>query len=209
MTTLAVSAGIVLALALAACVLVARSRRRSHVRANRRAAALERLARSLELVTRELRWGTSDTRPARPVDAARRPAPPLDPTTGLPARAALVDELGERITEATRAKSRLALALVAVDAGGTSLEPAVAATARAARLAAPNANAFRAGERELALVLPAAGRAEAFAAIARLEATLEREPHLSSSVVELGDGEDAAELLARAVAHLAEGRSRN
>jgi hypothetical protein len=179
-------------------VLVVRGRARAHALAVRRAAAIERLADSIDWVAEELdRRPPTATPPPPPPETARR-EPRTDPTTGLPARAALVDELVQGVETARREGSRLGLALVAVDASGIGLEPAMAEVAHAARLAAPGAAAFRAGEHALALVLPAAGRADAIAAVARLEASLAGTPPLTSSVVELEPGEDAAALLTRA-----------
>lgn len=187
------------ALAVVAVLLVLvgrRARARTRRIAERRAAAIARLSRSMQRLAAEL------DRPPRAAHAPPRPTvhreAPADPSTGLPARAALVDELVQSIETARRDGSRLGLALIAVDAAGTELEPAMAAVARAARDAAPAAAAFRAGEHALALVLPTSGRADAIAAVARLEASLHGAPAVTASVVELDADEDAAALLARA-----------
>ncbi len=189
--------------ALLLIVLVRRGRARRRSEAARRAAAVGRLAESLERVAHELEWspspastlltdavGAADPVPARSVG-------PTDPATGLPTRAALVDALIHDVASTRSAGGRLGLALVDVEASGTGLEPAMAEAARAARAAAPEGSTFRSGERSLTLVLPAAGRADAMAAAARIEASLAGAPPVRTSAVELEADEDAAALLAR------------
>ncbi len=191
--------------ALILIVLVRRGRARRRSEAARRAAAVGRLAESLERVARELEWSPSPASPlltdaagaADPVPA--RSVGPTDPATGLPTRAALVDALIHDVASTRSAGGRLGLALVDVEASGTGLEPAMAEAARAARAAAPEGSTFRSGERSLTLVLPAAGRADAMAAAARIEASLAGAPPVRTSAVELEADEDAAALLARLV----------
>lgn len=194
------------AVVLIGLVLVRRARDRARLRAERRAAAVERLAVSLERVADELARVPARTGVASPalVDAAYRESTtavgPADPGTGLPARAALVDALVRDVAVSRREGRRLGLALVDVEARGTELEPAMAEVARAAQTAAPEGSAFRSGERSLALVLPASGRADAIAVVARIEASLGGRPPVRAAVAELEPDEDAAALLARVAA---------
>jgi hypothetical protein len=111
-----------------------------------------------------------------------------------------VDALVRDVAETRRRGTRLGLAHVDVEASGTGLEAAMAEVARAASRAAPEAATFRSGERSLTLVLPAAGRADAIAAVARIEASLGGTPAVRASAVELEPDEDAAALLARVAA---------
>lgn len=122
----------------------------------------------------------------------------MDPATGLPARAALVDALIDRVARARTTGGRLGLAVVAVDELNVRIDVAVSRVANAARETAPDTPAFRSGERSVALVLSDSGRADAIAAVARIEAALGSNPAVSASVVELEQGEDAIALLARA-----------
>ncbi len=94
--------------------------------------------------------------------------------------------------------SRLGLAVVAVEELDVRIDAAVSRVADAARETAPDTPAFRAGERAVALVLEDSGRADAIAAVARIEAALGPDTAVSASVVELEQGEDAMALLARA-----------
>lgn len=191
----ALVAGAVLLIALA------RARREARSRAERRVEALGTLARSMERLAGELDAVASRPRSARSgaVRPAHAPAP-LDPATGLPARAALVDALVAGVERARAEGTRLGLAVVAVPESGPLVDESVARVVDAARIAAPGVPAFRSGERSIALVLHDAGRADAIAAVARLEASLGRRSTLSTSVVELAPDEDAVALLARASA---------
>lgn len=203
MTATAILAGVALVAVVVAGVLAVRGRRLEQRRATRRAAALERLARSVDVVAEHL---GRVTRP-RPLPLPRPPSAEagIDPTTGLPGRAALVDELVRRVAAASSPGARIALGLVQVDGAGASLEDAVSTIAETVSVSSPGATVFRSGEAQLALVVEG-GRAEGIAAIAKLEATLGREPHVRSSVVERSAGEGAAELLTRAMVTLGQGR---
>lgn len=176
-----------------------RSRRSARRQAERRAEALGALAESMERLAGELDAVAARPRLAR-VGEERPPHPPaaLDPATGLPARAALVDALVTGVERARAEGTRLGLAVVAVPESGPLVDESVARVVDAARVAAPDVPAFRSGERSIALLLQGAGRADAIAAVARLEASLGRKSTLSASVVELAPDEDAVGLLARA-----------
>lgn len=189
--------------ALLLIALVRRGRARRRSQAVRRTAAVGRLVESLERVAHQLEWSPTAPSPVL-TDAigAVGAAPaqrPTDPATGLPTRAALVEALIHDVASTRSAGGRLGLALVDVEASGTGLEPAMVEAARAARAAAPEGSTFRSGERSLTLVLPAAGRADAIAAAARIEASLAGTPPVRTSAVELEPDEDAAALLARLV----------
>jgi len=181
-------------------VLLVRNRRRAESVARRRVVALEGLATTIERLADDLRRQTSvaELVPPPPVRPAR-PVPAIDPATGLPARAALVDALGERVADARREGRRLGLAVVAVGEVDARVDEAVSQIAAAARQTAPGTPTFRAGERAVALLLPDAGRADVIAAVARIEAALTSGPQVSASVVELESGEDAIALLTRAI----------
>lgn len=185
-----------LAVVLVLAVLTAHVRRQARASATRRAAAMDRLATTLDRVASELALGQERARPLR-TEFTAVSEPIADPATGLPARAALVDELTRRVGSARSEGGRLGVALVAVETRGPALEQALADVARAVHAVAPDAEAFRAGERSLALVLPGAGRADAIAAVARLEATLGGTPQLTTRATELAPDEDAAVLLSR------------
>jgi GGDEF domain-containing protein len=165
----------------------------------RRVAALEGLATTIERLAGEITACAERPPPSKAPVAVRptRPAP-MDPATGLPARAALVDALIDRVATARTTGGRLGLAVVAVDEFDVRIDVAVSRVANAARETAPDTPAFRAGERAVALVLADSGRADAIAAVARIEAALGSNPAVSASVVELEQGEDAIALLARA-----------
>ena len=179
--------------------LLIRNRRRAHALARRRVVALEGLAGTIERLATDLeRQRAAAALVPPPPPAKVRPPAAVDPATGLPARAALVDALCARVAEARRDGGRLGLAVVAVGALDAKVDEAVSRIANAARETAPNTAAFRAGERSVALLLPDAGRADAIAAVARIEAALASGPPVSASVVELESGEDAVALLARA-----------
>lgn len=180
------------------------SRHRSRALAERRVAALEGLAGRIETLADDLRRQTVAAAlvPPPPPRASTRPAA-LDPATGLPARAALVDALGERVAQARRDGGRLGLAVVSVAELDARIDEAVLQVADAARVASPHTPAYRAGERAVALLLPDAGRADAIAAVAKIEAALKSGPAVSTSVVELESGEDAVALLARVSGELA------
>lgn len=179
-------------------VVAVRARRRAVSVAQRRRAALERVAASLEHAAAELDTPLA-TRPRSPTlqSVGGANASPADPTTGLPTRAALVDALVKHVDEARTSGGRLGLALVSVTGPGLG-ESAIAEVAAAVPSAGDEIEAFRVGEHVLALVLTGRGRAAVMAAVARLEAGFRAGPKLSATVVELEAGEDAAELLARA-----------
>jgi GGDEF domain-containing protein len=180
-------------------VALVRSRREARRRAERRVEALGALAHSMERLAGELDAVASRPRLARPGPDRPPHAPAsLDPATGLPARAALVDALVTGVERARAEGTRLGLAVVAVSESGPLVDESVARVVDAARVAAPGVPAFRSGERSIALVLQGAGRADAIATVARLEASLGRTSTLSTSVVELAPDEDAVGLLARA-----------
>jgi predicted signal transduction protein with EAL and GGDEF domain len=179
--------------------LLVRSRRRAQAVTRRRVVALEGLATTIERLASDLERQTAAAALVPPPPApAERPPPAIDPATGLPARAALVDALGVRVAEARRDGGRLGLAVVAVGEMDARVDEAVSLIANAARETAPDTPAFRAGERAVALLLPDAGRADAIAAVAKIEAALKSGPAVLASVVELESGEDAVALLARA-----------
>lgn len=181
-------------------VLLLRNRRRAESVARRRVVALEGLATTIERLADDLQRQTTAAELVPPApEQARRPTPAVDPATGLPARAALVDALGERVAEARREGRRLGLAVVAVGEVDARVDEAVTQIANAARETAPGTPTFRAGERAVALLLPDAGRADAIAAVAKIEAVLKSGPPVSASVVELESGEDAIALLTRAI----------
>jgi len=185
--------------------LLLRSRRRAEAVTRRRVVALEGLASTIERLAVDLERQTVAAALVPPPPAAAKRAPAaIDPATGLPARAALVDALGERIAEARRDGGRLGLAVVAVGEIDAKVDEAVSLIANAARETAPNTPTFRAGERAVALLLPDAGRADAIAAVAKIEAALKSGPAVSASVVELESGEDAVALLARASSRVPE-----
>jgi hypothetical protein len=174
-----------------------RARRTGRRRAER-AAALERLASLLDdLAAHATPPLSSRSRPLGRREHRQASAPP-DPTTRLPGRAALVDDLLRRVDDMRAADTRLSLAVVHAGGEGLALERTIASLAEAARVVWPEHAVYRAGERALVLVV-AGGRAEGIAAVARLEATLDREPRLDSTVVELRGREGAAELLTRAL----------
>ncbi len=197
-----------LVLALGAGAVALRAHRRAEAAARRRAEAFDRLADMLTGVLAELddlpwpgpgaapvmRQGVPEAAPRHP---GERRTPLTDPVTGLPARAALVDDLDRRVDQARQSGQRLGLALVAVDGGGPTLERTIARVARVLHDVAPGTEAYRAGERTLALVVPDAGRADALAAVARLEASLDGAPRVTSRATELRPGDDTAELLSR------------
>lgn len=176
-----------------------RSRRRGRAVQRRRVAALEGLASTIERLADEISACADRPTPIEVPPATRSIRPStVDPATGLPARAALVDALIDRVATARITGGRLGLAVVAVDELDLRVDVAVSRVAEAARETAPGTPAFRAGERAVALVLADAGRADAIAAVARIEAALDSNPAVSASVVELERGEDAISLLARA-----------
>jgi GGDEF domain-containing protein len=203
---------LVLALATVAAVVALRARRRARTAAARRDAAVARLGDALDRVLAELEelpWPrrvalAGATAPPGDEAAASLSPPPrpaiADPVTGLPARAALIDDLDHRVGDARQEGRRLGLALVAVESGGPTLERTIARVARVLHDVAPGGAAYRAGERSLALVLPDAGRADALAAVARLEASLDGSPPITSRATELLPGDDAADLLSRVLA---------
>jgi GGDEF domain-containing protein len=193
----------VAAVALAAtALLVARARRRARRATRRRTVALERLAATMARAADELddAVARADSRSWATIVVEPSSAAPLDPATGLRGRSGFVDGLRRAVDEARADDSRLALALIAIGGSGTALDAAVGRIAEAARSSAPSAEVFRAGERALALLLPATGRAEALAVIARTEAAVRDAPPVAARAVELAPGEDAIAFLARLLA---------
>jgi hypothetical protein len=168
----------------AAAASVARSRRLAQ-RA-RRVAALTTVAERLEAALETLRSArppSSEDLPATAVTPSS-PAPLIGGT--LPGRAALLDALGRAIEHARKEGTRLTAAVVQTeeeveDVLGTELS------------ATANAQIYLIGPRSVALVLPDLGRAAALGVLARIQAA----HGLRGRVVELDDGETAAELAAR------------
>jgi GGDEF domain-containing protein len=200
LTSVALVASVGFLAAVVLAVALVRARRRARALQRRRVVALEGLAQTIERLAGEVAACADKAGPpSTPVRVATVGSTSVDPATGLPARAALVDALIERVAQARTTGSRLGLAVVAVDALDVRIDAAVSRVANAARETAPDTPAFRAGERAVALVLADAGRADAIAAGARIEALLGSNPAVSVSVVELEQGEDAIGLLARAL----------
>jgi GGDEF domain-containing protein len=194
---LVAAAGVLAALLLSLALI--RARRRARALQRRRVVALEGLATTIERLAVEISACAERPSALMPPAPRRSPRPAgVDPATGLPARAALVDALIDRVARARTTGGRLGLAVVAVDELDVRVDLAVSRVADAARETAPDTPAFRAGERAVALLLADAGRADAIAAVARIEAALGSTPAVSASVVELEQGEDAIALLARA-----------
>jgi GGDEF domain-containing protein len=200
LTSVALVASVGFLAAVVLAVALVRARRRARALQRRRVVALEGLAQTIERLAGEVAaCADRADPPSIPVRVATAGSTSVDPATGLPARAALVDALIERVAQARTTGSRLGLAVVAVDELDVRIDAAVSRVANAARETAPDTPTFRAGERAVALVLADAGRADAIAAAARIEALLGTSPAVSVSVVELEQGEDAIALLARAL----------
>lgn len=105
---------------------------------------------------------------------------------GLPGRAALVEALSERVAQARADGSRIAAAVVRSGADDAT------ALARSVK-AVVDAPVYAVGTRAVALLLPGLGRADALGVLARIEATC----RTTGRAVELEQGEDGVELLAR------------
>jgi hypothetical protein len=175
-----IAATLVVALALL------RARRRRAVLSARRLATLEATGQRIDAAVASLREldiaDRVEEAPLPPVTGAPVPAV----ADGLPGRAALVEALSERVAEARADGSRIAAAVVRSDADDAT------ALARSVR-AVVDAPVYAVGARSVALVLPGLGRAEALGLLARIEATC----HTTGRAVELEQGEDGVELLAR------------
>jgi hypothetical protein len=163
-----------------------RARNRRAARRAHRRAVLDETARRIDTAVASLReLGLSDH--ADPKAPAVSPASP-HPTVadGLPGRAALVEALTERVAEARAEGSRIAAAVVRSGADDATT------LARNVRTVV-DAPVYAVGTRAVALVLPGLGRADALGLLARIEAAC----HTSGRAVELEQGEDGADLVAR------------
>ena len=179
MTVTAVLVG--LAAALPAGAIAWRARRRRAARRAHRLAALDATARLREL-------DVVDHTERAPLEPAREGRLPVV-ADGLPGRAALVAALSERVAEARADGSRIAAAVVRSGADD--------ATALAQNIkAVVDSPVYAVGTRAGALVRPGLGRAEALGVLARIEATC----RTTGRAVELEQGEDGIELLARLLA---------
>ncbi len=187
MTVTAVLVG--LAAALPAGAIAWRARRRRAARRAHRLAALDATARRIDTAVVSLReLDVVDHTERAPLEPAREGRPPVV-ADGLPGRAALVAALSERVAEARADGSRIAAAVVRSGADD--------ATALAQNIkAVVDAPVYAVGTRAVALVLPGLGRAEALGVLARIEATC----RTTGRAVELEQGEDGIELLARLLA---------
>ena len=180
---------VALLIAVAAALLVVlvawRARRRRAARRERRLAALEATARRIDSAVgslRDLDLHDQD----EPAPTVPRDGPPPPVAGDLPGRAALVEALTTRVVEARSEGSRVAAAFVrSGDDDATTL-------ARHVRTVV-DAPVYAVGTRAVAFVLPGLGRAEALGLLARIEAAC----HTSGRAVELEQGEDGVDLVAR------------
>jgi hypothetical protein len=166
-----------------------RARRRRAGRRAHRLASLEATAQRIDAAVASLREldvvDRVEHAPVPPVSGAPSPAV----AAGLPGRAALVEALSERVAEARADGSRIAAAVVRSGADdATALAQSVKAVV--------DAPVYAVGTRAVALLLPGLGRAEALGVLARIEATC----RTTGRAVELEQGEDGVELLARLMA---------
>jgi hypothetical protein len=167
-------------------VLVAwRARRRRAVRRDRRLAALEATARRIDTAVGSLRELDLHDRD-EPAPTIPRDGPPPPVADDLPGRAALVEALTTRVAEARSEGSRVAAAFVRSGADDATT------LARHVRTVV-DAPVYAVGTRAVAFVLPGLGRAEALGLLARIEAAC----HTSGRAVELEQGEDGVDLVAR------------
>ena len=119
-----------------------------------------------------------------PTNPGDGPPPPV--ADDLPGRAALVEALTARVAEARSEGSRVAAAFVRSGADDATT------LARHVRTVV-DAPVYAVGTRAVAFVLPGLGRAEALGVLARIEAAC----HTSGRAVELEQGEDGVDLVAR------------
>jgi hypothetical protein len=167
-------------------VLVAwRARRRRAARRDRRLAALEATARRIDTAVGSLRELDLHDRD-EPAPTIPRDGPPPPVADDLPGRAALVEALTTRVAEARSEGSRVAAAFVRSGADDATT------LARHVRTVV-DAPVYAVGTRAVAFVLPGLGRAEALGLLARIEAAC----HTSGRAVELEQGEDGVDLVAR------------
>ena len=154
-------------------------RRRAIERERRRVVELTSLADRLRDLSAAL------AAPATPPEPPpRAPGLLLAPESG--GRAALLDTLADAVADARAEKARLAVAVVE---SPSTRAPALANEVRAIA----GADTYEVGSRTVALALPGVGRAGALGLLARIQAACGATGH----AVELEDGEDAVELLAR------------
>jgi hypothetical protein len=167
-------------------VLVAwRARRRRAARRDRRLAALEATARRIDTAVGSLRELDLHDRD-EPAPTIPRDGPPPPVADDLPGRAALVEALTTCVAEARSEGSRVAAAFVRSGADDATT------LARHVRTVV-DAPVYAVGTRAVAFVLPGLGRAEALGLLARIEAAC----HTSGRAVELEQGEDGVDLVAR------------
>ena len=167
-------------------VLVAwRARQRRAARRDRRLAALEATARRIDTAVGSLRELDLHDRD-EPAPTIPRDGPPPPVADDLPGRAALVEALTTRVAEARSEGSRVAAAFVRSGADDATT------LARHVRTVV-DAPVYAVGTRAVAFVLPGLGRAEALGLLARIEAAC----HTSGRAVELEQGEDGVDLVAR------------
>ncbi len=175
MTTLLVALLVVTVLVGAA---VLRFRRRAIEQERRRVASLEALDRQIRTLSATL---------PDPV-AAREPMPrapgPLAPA-GSRGRTALLDALSDAVDRARADGTRLSLACVSSGSSAVALADAVSTVT--------GTRAYEVGPRNVAIVVPGAGRADALGLLARIQAAC----GASGDAVELEPDEDAVALLTR------------
>ncbi|HEY7344687.1 MAG TPA: hypothetical protein VH620_03935 [Gaiella sp.] len=166
-------------------VLVAwRARRLRVARRRRRLTALEETARRIDTAVASLR--DLEVHDREPLPTLPREGSPPAVAADLPGRAALVEALTQRVREARAEGSRIAAAVVRSGADDATT------LARHVRTVV-DAPVYAVGTRAVALILPGLGRADALGLLARIEAAC----HTSGRAVELEDGEDGVDLLAR------------
>lgn len=187
MTTIVVLVGV--AATLVVVLAVWRARRRRAARRTHRLAALEATARRIDTAVASLRALDLADRGERASvpPAGETPSPAV--ADGLLGRAALVEALAQRAAEARADGSRVTAAVVRSGADDA------ASLARSVK-AVVDAPVYAVGTRSVAVVLPGLGRAEALGVLARIEATC----HTTGRAVELEQGEEGVELLARLMA---------
>jgi hypothetical protein len=157
---------------------------RSLARERRRLASLAGVAQRLEAA----RLDVPRTRDEEPMPSA--PPPPAVPR----GRAALVDAVTDAVARARADGERVALAVIETP------DSTAAALARDVG-AITGHEVYTVGARSVALVVPAAGRAETLGLLARIEAGC----GARGRAVELEPGEDAVALLARGLGSVTEG----
>ena len=185
LTAVLVCAAATLIVALAAW----RARRRRARHRAHRLASLETTAQRIDAAVASLRELDVVDRVEHSPVAAVSGAPSPAVADGLPGRAALVEALSERVAQARADGSRIAAAVVRSGADDAT------ALARSVK-AVVDAPVYAVGTRAVALLLPGLGRADALGVLARIEATC----RTTGRAVELEQGEDGVELLARLMA---------